>query len=802
MSSSNKRVFRFSDVEVDLSRGCVRRGGEELHLRQQTFQVMIYLLENRERLVTKEELLKNIWKETAVTDDALVQCVMDIRRAIGDNSRRPQFIKTVPKLGYRFVSPVEEDRSQSETADTPEVVPIGHPAETDSNHHDQPLANLATALPPAQTPALDPMAQRRNPRRRAMLLAVAGLLVIAVFASAAYFRQKLAGNRQPAADLALPQLPGKKPVAVMYFDNQSGSSDLDWLREGLADMIITDLSRSDKLTLLSRQQLHLPLDRIGHTENEKIRLDEALEVARRSQARIIVMGNFARLGDQIRIDVQIHNGQDGQLLAAERLVVTEPGQILSQVDLLSLKLASHLGAAPQAPEPGLTSVMTNNLEAYRYYSLAVEKTQALHNEEAIELLEKAVALDPQFAMAYGRIGYAYAVSGYDAQKAKAPLEKAFQFSNRLTEKDRLYINAWYSIANLDYQGAAAPLRKIIAQYPMEVEAYLRLGYLLRGEGQHDEAITVLKQSLVIDAEARDVYNALGLIYLDLHKYGEAIAAHQRYVQLATTEPNAYDSLAMSYQCAGRYPEAFLAYERALQLRPDNYVANLHLGNAYVQLGRYQTALAQFRRVIKTAPDGFSRARAYGSIAEVYLKKRDLKQAAQAARMELQSEKHLAWNSLVVALEQRNNVTVANLRERVLAEWPFTARGQSFPARVSLYRRGYLDFRNGRQAEAMETFKAALARPPAIWMIDYLEDCLANAYLELGRWDDAIAEYERILRLNPNYPLAHYHLAQAFERKGLREQARTEYERFLQVWKDADADIPEVVAARKVLESSE
>jgi len=113
---------------------------------------------------------------------------------------------------------------------------------------------------------------------------------------------------------------------------------------------ITDLSRSEKLSLLSRQQLHLLLERIGHNENERIRLDEALDVVRRSQARIVVLGSFARLGEQIRIDVHVHDVQDGQLLAAERLVVARPAEILTQVDLLSLKLASHLGALPAEPE--------------------------------------------------------------------------------------------------------------------------------------------------------------------------------------------------------------------------------------------------------------------------------------------------------------------------------------------------------------------------------------------------------------------------------------------------------------------
>lgn len=84
------------------------------------------------------------------------------------------------------------------------------------------------------------------------------------------------------------------------------------------------------------------------------------------------------------------------------------------------------------------------------------------------------------------------------------------------------------------------------------------------------------------------------------------------------------------------------------------------------------------------------------------------------------------------------------------------------------------------------------------MIDDLEDCLANAYLETGHLEEAISEYERILRLNQNYSLANYHLAQAYERKGQQDQARTAYERFLQTWKDADADLPEVINAHQRL----
>ena len=90
---------------------------------------------------------------------------------------------------------------------------------------------------------------------------------------------------------------------------------------------------------------------------------------------------------------------------------------------------------------------------------------------------------------------------------------------------------------------------------------------------------------------------------------------------------------------------------------------------------------------------------------------------------------------------------------------------------------------GKTDEAIETFKQAIHERPVGWNIDPFEDCLANAYLDLNRLDEAIAEYERIVRLNPNYPRLHFHLAQAYDRKGQSERARAAYEEFLSVWKE-------------------
>jgi tetratricopeptide (TPR) repeat protein/DNA-binding winged helix-turn-helix (wHTH) protein len=794
MNPSPGQIYRIADVEVDALSGRLRRDGEECRLREQSLQVLLYLIERRERPVTKEELMETVWRGTAVTDDALVQCIVEIRKALGDDPRRSRFIKTIPKIGYRFIGPVEGHEERGLVANGTEEV-TSFRVEYEEELSDQEVLIKRTPDKPLPLPGAVIARQRRT-----ALAATVALILLAAIALPIYLHQKTLADRQELAELTLPQVGGKRPVAVMYFENRSGTPELDWLREGLADMLITDLSRSAKLAVLNRRQLHRLLERAGHRQGEVIQPTQALAIARSSQAESVILGSFARLGEKLRLDVQLYDARSGQLAAAESLTVDRAEQILTQVDLLALKLATRLGAAPteQEQRAGLADVMTDNLEAYRCYSLGLEKTYGLQNEEAIALFERAVALDPQFSMAYGRIGYAHAVRGDYAEKAKPYLEKAFQLSNRLAERDSLYIKAWYSIANLDYSRAIESFRKIIAQYPMEVEAYVTLGYLLRGEGHHEEAVSVLKQSLVIDQEAREVYNALGLIYLDLHRYDEAIAAHQRYVQLAPAEPNAYDSLGISYQCAGRYAEALAAYGQAIALKPDHFVANIHLGNTYIQLGRYEAALAQFRRLIQIAPDDLTRSRAYGSIAETYLRKRDLRQAAAAARMEQRFEKYNLWNSVVLALEQGDMSGVNELESRLFADWPYTVRGQRFPARLISYRRGYLALKREQSAKSIEHFKEALRHPPIIWMIDPLEDCLAKAYLEVGQPDEAIKEYDRILRLNPNYPLAHYHLGQAYERQGQQQQARASYERFLKVWKNADAEVPEIIYARRAL----
>ena len=251
MKVTETAIYRVGDMEIDVAQNCLRRNGAEQHLRPKSFQVLLYLLENRARVVPKEELMERLWTDTAVTDDALVQCLIEIRKAFGDDSRRPRFIKTIPKVGYRFINSVAEDAPQKVLSSEPENT----------------LRVFAVPL-----------------RSRLALVSLLVVLLAALGLSLAAW-QRTRQTNSVAAEPALPQMPGKKSLLVMRFENRSGDAEFAWLREGLADMLITNLSRSNKLFVLSRQQFELLLSRTGRDRDGAFQLAEALNVAQKKPRR-------------------------------------------------------------------------------------------------------------------------------------------------------------------------------------------------------------------------------------------------------------------------------------------------------------------------------------------------------------------------------------------------------------------------------------------------------------------------------------------------------------------------------------
>jgi DNA-binding winged helix-turn-helix (wHTH) protein/tetratricopeptide (TPR) repeat protein len=762
--------FRFGPFDLEPAGPSLRREGEELYLRRKTFQVLVYLVEQRHRFVSKQELWDTLWGGSAVTDDSLVQCVADIRRVLADDSRQPQYIRTQPKVGYRFIAPVTEV-------------------------DDEPVAAAdSAAAEPAEafTTPVVPVAPAR--RMLPVFATIAALLIVIAAATMVSLR-----DRRASADaIKLTPVPGRPSVMVMYLENKSASPDLDWLRQGLADMLISGLARSDRFTIVGRQQLDAVLGQRTREVGSAITLDRAVALAADLHVDKVVLGTFGRLGERLRVDVQLYDTKSGALVASEALVADRAEQILTEIDGLSVRLAGRLGSEGR-PEHPLSDVMTDNLEAYRNYSLALEKANALRNVEAIDLLTKATALDPGFAMAHARIGYTYAVSWDRHEEAKPFLQKAFNLSERLTPKDRLSIAAWYAIANLDFREAARIYRRLIEAYPLDVESHAHLCKLLHGGRQFDEAIQVARAGLAMDPESTTLHNRLAGIYGDLHQYDRAIEHARRYVALAPAEPNAYDTLALMLAAMGRYDEAEQQLKRALTLKPDWEIAIVHLANTYLRQGRFRESIQQYQRYVDVAPSRNERLRGLDNLARItYRLGRRADAQKFAERLEAEGN-IVAWTNVLQAFERHDLALVERGRAEIEKEIP-TNRGIPGNQRFRLYQLGTIALRTGKTDDALAVFRDALREPTPTWGAEDYETCLADALVELRRPQEAIPEYERILQFNPNHAAARYGLARAYDAAGRPDSAVRQYEKFLDIWRDADRDVPAVMDAHRRLAS--
>jgi DNA-binding winged helix-turn-helix (wHTH) protein len=139
MNKLSRRTYSFEDFTLDLDRGCLLRSGQEVRLRPKSFEVLKYLVEHHGRLVSKNDLMRAVWADAFVTDDSLVQCLIEVRRALGDESRR--YVKTVPRRGYIFELNVSESAGE-----TPDRVPVAPRREPSFDPGQRPSSQLGRKL--------------------------------------------------------------------------------------------------------------------------------------------------------------------------------------------------------------------------------------------------------------------------------------------------------------------------------------------------------------------------------------------------------------------------------------------------------------------------------------------------------------------------------------------------------------------------------------------------------------------------------------------------------------------------------
>ena len=277
-----------------------------------------------------------------------------------------------------------------------------------------------------------PPVDRHGFRVRWLLASAGGVLALLLLAGALFLRQS-----HPVALEPVPEASSRPSVAILLFDNINQDPALEWMRLGLAEMLVTDLSQSPHLDVISMDHIYQVLADIDRLDERVTSLETKRQVSKRSRAGALVLGNFIQAGETIRINLRVQHGKSGEIMMSEKVEGPGESSVFRMVDELARRI--HVGIAPstaaQVSQP-IEELTTSSLEAFRFF-IEGSKLYLRDNkmEEAIALVQKAVEIDADFAEAHSLLAdLHWNIRHYDEGKAHA--ERALANVERLTAYQR------------------------------------------------------------------------------------------------------------------------------------------------------------------------------------------------------------------------------------------------------------------------------------------------------------------------------------------------------------------------------
>ena len=376
----------------------------------------------------------------------------------------------------------------------------------------------------------------------------------------------------------------------MYFESLSGDEEIRWLSKGLPNMLLTDLAQTPGLDVVSSERIHEILKQIGHQDLESIDKSVVAEVARKAGAGAVVVGSIFKSGDEVRIDVQVQDVGSGRILSAESV---RGDDVFPLVDELTNRIRTSLDLGDQPDGRALADVTTSSLEAFQLYTEGIDASRSFRYEDAKELLEQAVEIDPSFAMAYFALARVASAQG-ERRLRDQYSEKVLALLDRLPERQKLRVQA-AELLRVDHkpEEAAELLETLIARYPDEEYAYQDLRLIYGQLDQHDKELATLERGIEALPRSGMMHNDYGYMLLGRGRYPEGIRELETYAELNSDDPNPYDSLAEAYMITGNPETALEKYARALEVDPSFGASYAGRAWAFGMLGRYDEALDEW-----------------------------------------------------------------------------------------------------------------------------------------------------------------------------------------------------------------
>jgi len=539
------RRWRFDRYVLDLDRGCLLLDESEITLRPKTFAVLNFLVENCGRLVSKDELFATVWPDLAVTDDALVQSIGELRRALGSDG--PRLIRTVPRRGYRLESKVSPTGSIGQLV--ADAAPVSAVSDNLAQSSELGLARAAFSFVATATAG-------RVWWLASFVLVVAAGVLLSGFATEWKFLNVLRYAGQ--SKVTYPEIGAKPAIAVLPFLNEGEESSREYLADGLTQDLITALGRFSELTVMSWNAV-LPY---------RNRTSSPAEIARRLGVRYQVEGSVRQTSDRVRVSTQLVDA-DGRVLWSARFDEAL-GDLFGLQDKITTQIAGALPVlVSQIEQRRVFAKPTKNLEAYDYVLRArpaLQRPTRADNVEARALFRRAISLDPNYAAAYTGLAETYLIDitmGW-AESPTAALGNAENNVDKALSLDGSEVRAHVILGRIQilynqYEQARIAIDHAISINPNDALGLAGRGNILMWLGQTDAAIDALELAQRIDPELNPIdRNALGLAYYLKRRYDAAVQQAELNLRKTESAHFSYVTLAAAYAEQDRFEDAMRA----------------------------------------------------------------------------------------------------------------------------------------------------------------------------------------------------------------------------------------------------
>jgi TolB-like protein/DNA-binding winged helix-turn-helix (wHTH) protein/Tfp pilus assembly protein PilF len=582
---SRQETIRFGEFELDLSCQTLLHGGVRAKLQKQPFQVLELLVQRAPEIVSREEIRRHVWGDTVHIDatQSINFCIRQIRLALGDTSAAPRFIETLPRQGYRFIAPLQV------------IAPLqGGPV--NAGMQDQ------------QKRAEESLV-RGKPRiaRTLMALACAAIAVAPAWFLGKHITFHAAAGKESDMD----------SIAVLPLTDLARDRGDEIFADGMTEELITELAKLGSFRVISRTSVM----RYKRTDRPLTQIGRELNV------NAVVEGTVRRLGDRVRITVQLvrtsperhvwadaYEGNIRDVLSVQRDVARDIGS----------KVQAKL-AGPLARPDTIKRLDPEAYEAYLRGRYFLARRNAESMKKALQYFQQAVQRDPQYAQAYAGLANIYLHLGtYELLPPEESFLKAKEFAGKALLLDNALAEAYVARAGaasfweFDWAAAERDFERAIALDPNSAFAHHLYGEHFINIGKAERALSELKRARNLDPLSLPINSTLGRMYRDARRYSEAIEQCKKALEL---DPN----FSMGHWCLG---QAYVAQREYLAAIPELERANAlgttpllfsDLGYAYASAGRTAEARAIVNALQQKTQSAYTPpyliAKIYGALGE-------------------------------------------------------------------------------------------------------------------------------------------------------------------------------------------